>query len=129
MQNYTHRRTLFSVLAIVAVVAATVAASSMLTRARTSSSVSITINNQSQREIRHLYLAVGDPNNWGPDQLGGGSIASGSSRELSNISCGASGVRLIAEDQNGCFVYQNATCDANQTWVISDATTPDCGGQ
>ena len=95
--------------------------------ARSSNTISVTITNHSSREVRHVYVAAGNPNNWGPDQLHG-SIPAGGSATVSNISCDASSVRVIAEDNNGCFVYYNASCDANQTWEITDATTPDCGG-
>jgi hypothetical protein len=92
------------------------------------SAVNVTVTNNSQKTIVRLYVAVGDPDNWGPDQLAGASITTGGSKALSDVSCSGNGMRLIAEDQNGCFFYQNTTCDANQTWVISDAATPDCGG-
>lgn len=95
--------------------------------ARSSNTISVTITNHSNREIRHVYIAAGDPNNWGPDQLHG-SIPAGGSATLSNIGCDAASVRVIAEDNNGCFVYYTAACDANQTWEITDATAPDCGG-
>ena len=95
--------------------------------ARSSNTISVTITNHSNREIRHVYVAAGDPNNWGPDQLHG-AIPAGGSATLSNVGCDASSVRVIAEDNNGCFVYYNAACDANQTWEITDATAPDCGG-
>jgi hypothetical protein len=96
--------------------------------ARSSNTISVTITNHSNREIRHVYVAAGDPNNWGPDQLHG-SIPSGGSATVSDVGCDASSVRVIAEDNNGCFVYYNAACDANQTWEITDGTAPDCGGR
>jgi hypothetical protein len=99
----------------------------LVTAARTSNTISVTITNHSSREVRHVYIAPGDPNNWGPDQLHG-SIPAGGSATLGNVGCDATSVRVIAEDNNGCFVYYNAACDANQTWEITDATTPDCGG-
>ena len=95
--------------------------------ARSSNTISVTIANHSNREIRHVYVAAGDPNNWGPDQLHG-SIPAGGSATVGDVGCDAASVRVIAEDNNGCFVYYNAACDANQTWDITDATTPDCGG-
>lgn len=101
---------------------------SLAVAARTSNTISVTVTNHSSRDIRHVYLAVGDPNNWGPDQLHGSSIPSGGSVTLGDVGCDGASVRVIAEDNNGCFVYYNAACDANQTWEITDATTPDCGG-
>lgn len=99
----------------------------LATAARTSNTISVTITNHSSREIRHVYVAAGDPNNWGPDQLHG-SIPAGGSATLGDVGCDGTSVRVIAEDNNGCFVYYNAACDANQTWEITDATAPDCGG-
>jgi hypothetical protein len=92
-----------------------------------SAAISITVTNNSQRQIRHLYLAPGDPNNWGPDQLNGSTINPGASFVLSGVDCTGSTTRVIAEDHNGCFVYYTASCDGNQTWQITDNTTPDCG--
>lgn len=96
--------------------------------ARSSNTISITVHNSTQRSIQRLYVATGDPDNWGPDQLNGSTIPSGGSHVLSSVACNGSAVRVIAEDQNGCFVYNNASCDANQTWDIPADATPDCGG-
>ena len=94
--------------------------------ARSSNTISVTITNHSTREVRHVYVAAGDPNNWGPDQLHG-SIPAGGSATIGDVGCDTASVRVIAEDNNGCFVYYNAACDANQSWEITDATAPDCG--
>lgn len=99
----------------------------LVTAAKTSNTISVTITNHSNREIRHVYVAAGDPNNWGPDQLHG-VIPAGGSATLSDVGCDGTSVRVIAEDNNGCFVYYTAACDANQAWEITDATAPDCGG-
>ena len=99
----------------------------LLVTARTRSTISITIINNSQREIRHLFLAPGDPNNWGPDQLGESRISAGGTFTLNNVSCNAASIRVIAEDQNGCFLYNNVSCSDNATWTITDSATPDCG--
>lgn len=98
-----------------------------LAAARTPANINITINNNSQRAIRHVYLAVGDPNNWGPDQLGGSTISSGGTFTLSNISCDAASIRVITEDLNGCFLYNTVSCGSNATWTITNSQTPDCG--
>jgi len=117
------------VLLIIAIVAAALVGSTVLTMAKSSSSViNITVTNNSQRQIRHLYLAAGDPNNWGADQLNGSTIPSGATFVIANVACNEATIRVIAEDENGCFVYNNASCDANQTWEITNSTTPDCGG-
>ena len=99
----------------------------LLAAARTPGSINLTINNNSQREIRHFYLAVGDPNNWGPDQLGGTAISSGGSFTLNGVSCDASSIRLIAEDRDGCFLYKTVSCADQATWDITNSDIPDCG--
>jgi hypothetical protein len=96
--------------------------------ARTATGINITVTNSSQKEIRKLYVAVGDPNNWSADQLNGSSITSGNSHTLNNVTCDGSGVRVIAEDQNGCFYYSTVSCDGSATWTITDSSTADCGG-
>jgi len=116
------------VLVVAVIVLAGCAGLTLLATARTRATINITINNNSQREIRHLYIAAGNPNNWGPDQLNGSIISSGSSYTLNSVSCDGSSIRLIAEDQNGCFLYNMVSCDSNATWNITDSTTADCGG-
>jgi len=124
--NHKSYRPYVLVVAAVVLVAGS-AVLNILATARTQATISITINNNSHREIRHLYLAAGNPNNWGPDQLNGSTIPSGSSYTLS-ASCDGSSVRVIAEDQNGCFLYNTVSCDSNSTWNITDSSTADCGG-
>jgi hypothetical protein len=114
------------VLLVIAVLAA-VSGMTLLSSARTPPAVSVTITNNSQLQIRGLYVAVGNPDNWGPEQLNG-SIAPGASHTLSNVSCDGSSVRVVAEDINGCFYYHSlSSCDANQTWTITASESPDCG--
>jgi hypothetical protein len=91
-------------------------------------SMSITIVNNSSREIRHVYLSPPDQNNWGSDQLVNSVIpANGGSFTISNVSCSGSGIKVITEDQNGCFLYQVVTCSDSATWTITNDATPDCG--
>src|ERR1044072_3337637 len=91
-------------------------------------STSITITNNSGREIRHVYLSAPDQNNWGSDQLVGSVISpSGGSFTISDVSCGGSTIKVIAEDQEGCFSYQVVSCSEGATWTITNDTSRDCG--
>lgn len=85
----------------------------------------ITIVNNSNREIRAVYLSP-DQTHWGPDQLGNSVIAAGGGSVTINASCSGS-VKVIAEDHEGCFFYTVASCNSNSTWTITNAATPDCG--
>jgi hypothetical protein len=89
-------------------------------------STAITIVNNSSHEIRHVYLSPPDTNNWGPDQLSNSVIApNGGSFTISGDNCGS--IKVIAEDNEGCFMYQVVQCSENVTWTISANTTRDCG--
>lgn len=126
MKTNTRRNRWYVTLGTVAVIALVLVGIKTVVAVKRSS-VNITVRNQSQRSISHLYVATGDPNNWGPDRLNGSPIATGGSVVLSDVACSDGGARVIAEDQNGCFVYDSPSCDANQTWEITDANIPDCG--
>jgi len=88
----------------------------------------ITITNNSNREIRHVFLSAPDQNNWGPDQLGNSVIAAnGGSATVSNVSCDGANIKVIAEDSEGCFSYQVVTCSENASWTITNESARDCG--
>ncbi len=113
-------------LAIAMILLGMFAALPLLLRAH-AAGTSITIANNSSREIRHLYLAPATGDNWGPDQLSGAIPAGGGSFTLGDLSCSGSGVKVIAEDQNGCFLYQVVSCNESVTWTITNDAVPDCG--
>ena len=114
-------------LPIVMIMILGVIASLPLLRHTYAAATNVTIANDSSREIRHVYLSAANGDNWGPDQLTGAIPAGGGSFTLGNLSCSGSGVKVIAEDQNGCFLYQVVTCDASVTWTITNDAVPDCG--
>lgn len=129
MQEYkTNKRNGIYRLAIVLLgVCAMLASVALFVSGRPNSAIGITVTNNSPREIRHLYLAPGNPDNWGPDQMGGSTIPSGNSFTLSNVSCDGSNMNVIAEDENGCFYYNSVSCGNDAVWTISSDATPDCG--
>jgi hypothetical protein len=88
---------------------------------------SVTIANNSSRAIRHVYLSAATGDNWGADQLSSAIPAGGGSFTLSDLSCSGTGVKVIAEDQNGCFLYQVVACNQSMTWTVTDDAVPDCG--
>ncbi|OLE55153.1 MAG: hypothetical protein AUG51_04665 [Acidobacteria bacterium 13_1_20CM_3_53_8] len=119
-------KNIFRFVAFIAIVF-TLLAAPLLSGAQTQA-ISITVVNNSGRAIHHLYLAAAGQNNWGPDQLNGATISSGGgSYTLSNVSCGGAGVKVIGEDQNGCFVTHTSSCAGNDSWTITDDVAPDCG--
>ncbi|MDQ5847199.1 MAG: hypothetical protein M3539_18080 [Acidobacteriota bacterium] len=86
----------------------------------------VTIVNNSSREIRHVYFSTANSDNWGPDQLNNVVIAPGGTHSL-NSNCSASETKVIAEDQDGCFYYQVVSCSENSGWTINSNSARDCG--
>jgi len=118
--------TLFTSLVALAICVGIMVYAPLLSNAHVSST-SITIVNNSGREIRHVYLSVPDQNNWGADQLVNSVIApNGGSFTISDVSCSGSTIKVIAEDQEGCFSYQVVSC-SGATWTITNDTSRDCG--
>ncbi len=93
----------------------------------TAPSLTITVVNNSAREIRSLYLSPADNDNWGPDQLNDSSISAGATRTL-NVSWDGSTVKLVAEDQDGCFTSTTVQATGDPVWTIASDATRNCGG-
>src|SRR5690348_9982922 len=119
---------LFTSLVALAVCVGIMVYAPSLSNARVSTMSSITIVNNSSREIRHVYLSAPDQNNWGSDQLVNSVIsANGGSFTLNDVSCTSSNIKVVAEDQDGCFSYQLVSCSDGGTWTITNDTARDCG--
>ena len=118
---------LFTSLAVLGIFVGMMVCGPLLSKAHVPATA-ITIVNNSSREIRHVYLSPPDSNNWGADQLGSSAIsANGGSVTISNVSCGGSSIKVIAEDHEGCFSYQVVTCSDAVTWTITNNDSRDCG--
>lgn len=100
----------------------------LMSSARTAAT-SVNIVNNSSREIRNVYISHVNTDDWSGNQLSNGAvIAPGQSYNLSNVACDQQQVRVIAEDQDGCFLYTVVNCGDSATWTITNATARDCGG-
>jgi hypothetical protein len=97
-----------------------------LSSARTAST-SVNIVNNSGKELRNLYLAHANDDDWSGNQLGSSTIPSGQSYTLSNVACDQSQVKLIGENLDGCFYYTVISCGGNATWTITADAPADCG--
>lgn len=88
----------------------------------------LAVTNSSSREISHLYLSPTDREAWGPDLLNETTIRNGETFTLSDVSCGANEIKVIAEDKDGCFTYGVIGCaQASTSWVITNDMPRDCG--
>jgi hypothetical protein len=91
-----------------------------------SPTTAVTIVNNTSGEIRHVYFSATNDNNWGADQLNNSVIAVGGSQAL-NLSCSGASIKVIAEDEDGCFYYEVVSCSENSTWTINNNSARDCG--
>ena len=114
-------------LIIICVALLILAALPLVSRAQPSTSVNIF--NNSSRVIRNVYLSHIDVDDWGGNQLSyGATIGPGQSFTLNNVACDQQQVKVIAEDQDGCFASTVVTCGDNATWTITNDAARDCGG-
>jgi hypothetical protein len=93
-----------------------------------STSTSVNVVNNSSREIRNIYLSHVDVDDWSGNQLGDATIAPGQSFSLNNVTCDQQQIKVIGEDQDGCFVSTVVACGDSVTWTITGDTARDCGG-
>ena len=92
----------------------------------TAPTLTISVVNNSQWEIRHLYLSPANNDDWGADQLNQSSISAGATRNL-NVSWDQSTVKLVAEDQDGCFMSTTVEASGSPVWTIASDATRNCG--
>ncbi|HEX7332294.1 MAG TPA: hypothetical protein VF290_12400 [Pyrinomonadaceae bacterium] len=118
--------TVFTSLVLLGVFAGVMVCGPMLSKAHAPASA-VTIVNNSDREVRHVFLSAPDSNNWSPDQLGSSVISANGGSVTINASCDGPSIKVIAEDQDGCFSYQVVSCSENASWTITNSTTRDCG--
>jgi hypothetical protein len=113
-----------------AVLGISLCALAVLSSASTAGTTSTSVNivNNSSREIRSVFLSHVDVDDWSANQLSEGTkIAAGTSSNFSNLACDQQQVKVIAEDQDGCFLSVVISCGQNGTWTITNDTARDCG--
>ena len=89
---------------------------------------SVNIVNNSSLAISHVYFSHVGSDDWTGNQIGESVIASGQSYNLSSVACDQQQVKVIGEDQDGCFVSTVVNCGDNATWTVTNDTARDCGG-
>lgn len=113
-------------LIIVCIALSALAALPLISSARSVNSTSINIVNNSSRQIRNVYLSRVDVDDWGANQLTN-AIAPGQSVTISNDSCDTQQIKVIGEDQDGCFLSAVVACGTSSTWTITNDAVADCG--
>jgi len=112
-------------LLLLIILGAAIAALPLLSRAQQSTSVNIV--NVSTHEIRHVYFSHVGADDWSGNQLGDSVISPGQSFTLSNVACDQQQVKVIGEDEDGCFLSTVVNCGDNAVWTITNVASRDCG--
>jgi hypothetical protein len=126
MTNSSLRKNGFIGLLSLFVLAAVLGCGTTISRAG-APATNISVTNNSSRTVTHLYLSPPDSDNWGADQLNDNALAPGASFTISNASCDQGSIKVIAEDQDGCFVSTVIQCSENAGWTITSDAVPNCG--
>jgi hypothetical protein len=128
MTNSANRRKPHRLI-IIAVAFIVLASLPFVSRARsTSTSTSVNVVNNSNHQIRNVYLASSYDGDWSGNQLGDATISTGQSVNVNVPDCDHYGT-VIAEDEDGCFFSFVATCGTSATFTITNDTQRNCGGQ
>lgn len=98
----------------------------LLLHAAPAQSVTLTVVNNSGKDIKYLYLSPADNDNWGADQLNDSAISAGTSRTL-NITWDQSSIKLVGEDPDGCFISTTLTVASSIQWTVSSEAPRNCG--
>ena len=124
MKNSHSKRNLYRL----AILSVSLFALAALSSARTPTTTSVNIVNNSNKEIRNVYFSHVNADDWTGNQLSNGAIiAPGQLYNLGNVACDQQQVKVIGEDQDGCFLSTTISCDASSTWTITNDTAADCG--
>ncbi|MGH9967462.1 MAG: hypothetical protein ACREBG_06470 [Pyrinomonadaceae bacterium] len=98
----------------------------ILLSAAPAQTTTLTVVNNSSKEIRHLYLSPAENDLWGSDQLNESVIGPGATRTL-NITWEQPTIKIIAEDQDGCFVTTTVQATSSIEWTIGNDAVRNCG--
>ena len=124
--NNLHTAILSARVLMVVVVLCLLGAITPLSRA--AAPLTIRIVNNSGLEISRLYLAPANTDDWGADQLSGVAISPGVTRTI-NVSWDQSSIKLVGEDQEGCFITTTANASGELEWTITADSPRNCGHQ
>ena|SRR5437016_977610 len=113
-------------LIIICVALLAIALVPLLSSARTQTT-SVNIVNNSSRNLVHVYVSHVNVDDWSGNQLGDATIGPGQSFSLANFACDQQQAKVIAEDQDGCFLSTVVNCGDSTTWTVTNDTARDCG--
>ncbi len=91
--------------------------------------MNITVRNEANYAIHHMYLSPTNETSWGPDQLRDEVIAANNGTfTLTGVPCQAYDIRLVDNDNDECIVRNVSVCNEASTWRITNEDLLSCQG-
>ncbi len=91
---------------------------------RAASASTLTVTNQSNQRIDHLYVALSKDQYWGPDLLGSNVLLNNYHLDIS-VSGGWYDVKLVDSDGKSCKI-ENVELRQDTGWTLTDAYLLNC---
>jgi len=85
----------------------------------------VELRNNSNWDLRELYLAPVGSDHWGPNQISR-SIRPDDSFTLTGIRCDKYDVKMVDDDDNECIVRDVSLCGADRIWRIDNRDLSRC---
>jgi hypothetical protein len=89
---------------------------------------SITVQNDSNYAVHHLYLTPAHETHWGPDQLGHDVLESNETVMLAGLECEDYDLKLVDHEGDECVVEDINLCLQDAHWQITDHELANCAG-
>ena len=89
---------------------------------------SITIDNDSDYAVHHVFLTPAHAISWGPDQLGTDVLFPHETAALAGLECEEYDLKLVDNDGDTCVVEDIDLCLQDAHWHLTNAQLAACSG-
>ena len=89
---------------------------------------SLTVDNASDYDVHHLYLAPSHKPTWGRDWLGKDVLSPGEALLITGLDCSEYDVKVIDEEGDACVIEDIDLCQEDLHWEITNRVLQNCTG-
>lgn len=89
---------------------------------------SLTVHNESDYDIHHLFLAPAHKRKWGKDWLGKDVLEPGESFLITGLDCTDYDIKVVDEEGDECIVEDVDFCLEDLTWEVTNRELARCAG-
>ena len=89
---------------------------------------SLTVENRSEYDIHHIYLAPAHKPNWGKDWLGKDVLSPGEQLIITGLSCTEYDIKIVDEEGDPCTIEDVDFCQEDLHWEITNSELQNCTG-